>query len=441
MKTLDQAIECLCEEVTKIVNGEPVDFKRKKWVRTAEGTICPDCIDYETIFAISVHDKKLINTEPYCIVVEYLKNNPPFSTATNTIGFTGQPHNIIQKILSDAMSVDNDKIMVDPDVAKSALKNFITYLNSQEISYEAKCRLVGVKLTSTSISISDEIQLIKLTDEELNERQPYTDAPHSIFGFYLLEHDTEVRFTLTIIVNTNDELPLLATMNSAQSEMNCYLEDIISTLRLCKPGIVELGPRGASSFVVDTAAYFGTEALPVVWNLSKMEIGDSDIELLQESYRLIRECRLNDKILDRALHRFLLARQRQNLYDRLVDFVISWESILLTVNNNAIQDELSYRFSINGANILKASNAETNCHIGHRLMKMVYSIRSSIVHGASNDDIKKELTKLHIDSMDSLLVTIEDKLRQVIFWISKLDLKDRPYIKLGGWEQLLWGNG
>jgi hypothetical protein len=84
-------------------------------------------------------------------------------------------------------------------------------------------------------------------------------------------------------------------------------------------------------------------ALPIM--STEMEIGVADIEPLQNSYRIIENARLNDSVLDRALHRFFLARQRHDLFDQLIDLVIAWESLLLTVNKNAVHDELSYRFA------------------------------------------------------------------------------------------------
>jgi hypothetical protein len=72
-------------------------------------------------------------------------------------------------------------------------------------------------------------------------------------------------------------------------------------------------------------------------------------------------------------------------------------------------------------------------------MNTVYAVRSLIVHGASNDEVEKELTKADFTSIDSLVGNIEEKLRHVISWISRLDVEDRPYIKSRGWEHLLWG--
>jgi len=60
-----------------------------------------------------------------------------------------------------------------------------------------------------------------------------------------------------------------------------------------------------------------------------------------------------------SIHRFLLGRQRTDPFDRLVDFVIAWEAILLTQNGDPMKGELSYRFSVNGATVLNASSRQS----------------------------------------------------------------------------------
>jgi hypothetical protein len=111
------------------------------------------------------------------------------------------------------------------------------------------------------------------------------------------------------------------------------------------------------------------------------------------------------------------------------------------VNKKAIRDELSYRFGINGASVLYASGAQLNRHVGRRLMSTAYSVRSLIVHGASNNKVKQKLNKAKFDSIDSLVTDIEEKFRNAIFWLSELPVTERPYIKSGGWELLLWDSG
>ena len=437
MNGLDSTIEALCRDATEIMIGKTA-HKRQKWRRTGESVTLDDVFDYEAVLVFSINDKTFKETNSYRAMIQYLTNHPAYSSATNKVGYWGQPQVLIQRILSESLSLINGEVVISPEIAKSVLIHLKDFLNSSEITYEAKARLLGVKLTTPTVPISNDILLVKLTDEEMNKMQPYTDEYQWLGAkSNLLDHDTEVRFTLKIPVDSDKQVPLLSTQNSASTESDVVFKDIISTLRLYKPGLIELGPRGASSFFLNTGFTSNIYALPVI--LSEMEIGISDIEPLQNSYRIIRGCRSNDSVLDRALHRFLLARQKHDFSDRLVDFVIAWESLLLTVNKNAIRDELSYRFGINGSSILFESGAERNRFAGRKLMNTVYAVRSLIVHGASNDEVEKELTKADFTSIDSLVGNIEEKLRHVISWISRLDVEDRPYIKSRGWEHLLWG--
>jgi hypothetical protein len=178
--------------------------------------------------------------------------------------------------------------------------------------------------------------------------------------------------------------------------------------------------------------------LPVMFMHSQMQIGDSDIALLQQAYQIL-SGQQDDKVLERALHRFLLGRQRLDLLDRFVDCVIAWESLLLTNNKQSTSEEVSYRFRINGATILHAAKIETNRINGLKIMKGFYSVRSKIVHGASNKDIDAEIKKAGVSGIQEICNDLEEIFRRTVFWLANLKAVERPYNKEYGWEQLIWG--
>jgi hypothetical protein len=84
------------------------------------------------------------------------------------------------------------------------------------------------------------------------------------------------------------------------------------------------------------------------------------------------------------------------------------------------------------------STVECDREIGLKVMRTAYVVRSLIVHGASREAIDRALQKASFDELTNLVTDIEEKLRRVIFWLSTLDVEDRPYLKPRGWELLLW---
>jgi hypothetical protein len=439
MNTLDLLIEALCREAESLTVGKSVELKGRKWIRTEAGIALQDFPNYETVFLGAISNQSFQKTEVHNAVERWLMADPVFSTASEKAGYHGRPEVLIQRFLLDAMSVKNGEIQVDPTIAKDALARVGECFASSEVVYEATARLLGVELTTPSISLADNLHLIKLTDEEVNDRQPDLTflGMHDTRSTYL-GHHTEIRMILPVPVDNRLEVPFLSAENVASGEVLKSFDDVISALRLYRSGNIELGPISVSSFILTIGI---GKIYSIYVPVTEMVIGDSDVGPLQQAYRVITEGQMGDKALERSLHRFLLGKRRYDFLDRLVDYVIAWESLLLTINKRAEKTELSYRFGINGANILNACGVQKNREAGLRVMKGLYSVRSEIVHGSNDNDINKEVKKAGFDSMTDLVNDSEENFRRVIFWLSELDSSERPYNKSGGWEQLLWGNG
>ena len=170
-------------------------------------------------------------------------------------------------------------------------------------------------------------------------------------------------------------------------------------------------------------------------------IRKNDLKNIYTAYDLVSGGKKCDETLSRALHRFLLGRKRSELVDKIVDYVISWEALLLTQEGKPIKQELSYRFSLNGASILFAINNRLDRFVSIKKMKAAYSVRSTIVHGSGDTEIDKELKKGAFNNLQSLCDYIETNFRTTILWLASKDAKDRPYRKHYGWEELIWRTG
>ena len=122
----------------------------------------------------------------------------------------------------------------------------------------------------------------------------------------------------------------------------------------------------------------------------------------------------------------------------MVDFVIAFEALLLTQNGSAITQELSYRFAVNGASLLRLVLNSRDGQGIFRKMKAAYSVRSDIVHGAADVEQSKALRSGGFDSLRELSEYLETNLRRSIFWIESVPDKSRPYSMNNGWEELLF---
>ncbi len=126
------------------------------------------------------------------------------------------------------------------------------------------------------------------------------------------------------------------------------------------------------------------------------------------------------------------------------------ETLFLTVDGNAIAQELAYRFRLNGASLLRKCT-QGDVRQNFYALKNLYELRSKVVHGCDESTILKAANKLvaelQIDSPNYqhtlgrlLLVAkqVEEWLTDLLFYLGSLPVLERPYKKKDGWEEMLW---
>jgi len=184
----------------------------------------------------------------------------------------------------------------------------------------------------------------------------------------------------------------------------------------------------------------------------------SELDNLRTFYALLSDT--SDNVLSRSLARFIRAinhefRHPQAInrpdYDKFVDYVIALETLLLTVDGNPIDQELSYRFRLNGSSLLSKY-----CGIdkvkAFNISKLLYEIRSYVVHGNDDAKLSKRVLDLsdhigleldrnnRITAMIAVIEVLEQLLRELYLGLLKIEVHERPYKKNFGWERLLWGD-
>jgi hypothetical protein len=98
----------------------------------------------------------------------------------------------------------------------------------------------------------------------------------------------------------------------------------------------------------------------------------------------------NPRNVGRHLNRFLRAYRQDNWYDRLIDFVISAEGLVLP----GVTQELRYQFSLRTAWLLGSGGSERQKIF--RQAQKIYDLRSKIVHGQAGSETEKEITICHL---------------------------------------------
>ena len=136
--------------------------------------------------------------------------------------------------------------------------------------------------------------------------------------------------------------------------------------------------------------------------LSTTTIDTSGRQRLLEMWPSVKEIMLSrSHYLGLPLRRLIDGLGRTRFDDRIVDYAIGLEALLLTPSENA---ELSYRFALRGATVLGESGEDGL--LAFQALKGFYKARSTIVHGGS-------LAKL---DLRSLAENGERWLRKVWIW-------------------------
>jgi len=311
------------------------------------------------------------------------------------------------------------------------------------MNYTIFRRIIGLEIIPPRIELDKETVLVQLSEKELNERMPCLSMLEIGMPYLdLTQHPVELRCVVTQPVKDVD-LEFLYPSDETKSKLLERCEIVLTTLLLTKTGMLELGPYSFKLLLEeDLFEQFTMNkqfVLPVY--PSKIIIDKEDVELLKSSYIAATKICQEASVIHYALKRFILGSKRVNPEDKLIDYVIAWESLLLTVDGKQVKGELSYRFGLNGSSLLHWIPDGLSREDAFILMRAAYECRSIIVHrGGNQKELKKTLSKVQVATVEELSDLLGKYLRKTILWMANIEENKRPYKERGGWEKLLWSN-
>lgn len=385
----------------------------------------------EFITGLSIYKKLKSNFE----------NDEVFSSASQMAGYWGGFEAIFQEIIMESGSIIKNKINFDKKKAITILTNKRNGFSGKFKKVSCKCKLIGISLNQKKIKIDDELYLYRLNTKELNQERQFINPllNDSTDSLALSQVNTEIRLEVNIEIKKEEEMPIFSANNKGHEKITKKLNDFIDAIQLAKEGEFELGPKRFYSELVGDSISSNIYQPVIFVSPNTKSLKTSETSTIISSFRLTQgELSNSDNIIPRSLHRFLLGRKRRNSVDKFIDFVIAWESILLTQNGNGGNSELSYRFSLNGSSILAMLNKNSDKKRYFKIMKEVYNLRSAYVHGGSQSKIDSAIKKTELHNIEGVCFFLEKNFRSCIWWLMKKNQDERPYIKPFGWEDLLW---
>lgn len=384
-----------------------------------------------------VFEEEYFNLPQWLELEQKLLLDPILNKGWLALGGYGTPREICKKVFFDSLQSDKRLICSRSFLAFNSYIEVVRCLEKREVIYTGCVRLFGIDLGS-DLKISEDFGLVNLSDHEITDREQILYTFSSYFDNPDV-HRTELEVRIHIQINLEEDGSLPKSMFEALDITKELATDFVSSLYLYRTCEVLIGTIVVLGGFVNRITQIRDLTRNMLEKTVKLE--SSDIIPLYTIFNMVKAARQNDDIFKRALSRFVMARERSSDEDRIVDFVISLESILLTEKKSAMMNELSYRFSLNGSSLIHNILPNVDRKEIFRRMKGIYNIRSKIVHGESLEKIRKSISNIEFSDLASLNNYLDECIRHIIIWLAGVSTEDRPYNKEGAWEDLLWSKG
>lgn len=426
----------ICKELN-LTYPSTIEIKNKKWVVNGANSQ----IEEFTLLGLRVNSAihNIKKTSSYEYIFGILDSHPQIVKIRTYAGYHTTTASLLDRILRLSFSPKNEKFY--SRLLKQAWMRLLEITSFKKFVFSLTGRVRGVNLEAKKIKLSNEIELTKIVgDDEINARQPLIENLPSSYPVLtdLSDFNTEVTVKETLEICPSNDGAYFDIYKKAQEKLLIKCEHVLQTLKLFKHGRFELYDlkfdsdliQGTGLNFIKNRAMFPTQLVQII---------EKDSKNLNELFNYVEKVIPFDKILQRSFSRYLIGVDEDKVEERIVDFVIAFESIFLTVNGSSITSESSYRFALNGAALISKAKPNSDFEIIQKILKTSYDIRSKIVHGAETTEHHKSLNKINLANLPELSQKLSEFYQSTVKWLCKRQVDDRPYNKGNGWEKLLLG--
>lgn len=344
-----------------------------------------------------------------------------------------------QRVLTHSLEQRGKHFLLKKQQAEQYCGDLQELLAQEAVNYTSRARLFGLDTTIKAISLPKSLSIVRLSIAERNASMPTNDwlVDYRTTDFLQLAHaPCEVVAKFKIEIDRSLAAPYTFAASTVKNKAKTVFNETADALMLAVPGVIEVGNLEVSGGPPGTDITYSVNPPPE--KVGRMKLTAANIAFIDPVLAFIREPEVKDQVLDRSCSRFLMANRRQESLDKLVDLVIAWESILLTSVNAPIKQESAYRFSLNGAVLTwSKKRSESRANLRSRF-SVAYGIRSQIVHGVGQGAIDKELRKSNFSDIRDLNQFLEAKYRDCLLRLIGTTYEERPYVKRGGWDELVF---
>ncbi len=322
---------------------------------------------------------------------------------------------------------EQQNFVFQESVFNTVYGDFEDYFYRDKATYRCISTLNNFQAGIEKIELDPGFSIIKLSKEEKGEIMSQSRQPFGLSSYQLTPFN-EYAFECYIQVPKviGERQPIYKGRKIPSLVVRTKFEEACSALRLFKNGAVShdnlvrmksiswepIGGISTTSSIVITPT-FGAQ-----YTLSKAEIPD----FLKFWDFFQRTRRKSHKRIDVALRRFNFGYERVRPEDKLIDYLIGFEALLLKGQERG---ELEYRLALRGSVLL-----ETTLDGKERTyeeLKTAYRERSNIVHGGTI----KETVKIGTDiiKLNEFIGTVEQHLRLAIKeFLRRIEIKSESSV-------------
>jgi len=234
---------------------------------------------------------------------------------------------------------------------------------------------------------------------------PFVSAPsHMVLATYVVPK----------IVNEGDKPPTPADPSRPAASA---IEELLTCMRLLKPGHVEIGGQVHMMPSYLGRAFQRSHLGIAHWPFHQSyTLGTPELDGLVELWRQLHSAGvMNTRNLTLAARRFAYKGECARVDDQLVDLIVAAEALFLADADEESRGELGFRMSLRAALFIddESRDLRSTC----RLFMAAYRMRSRLVHGGDAKDVEVAgvviTPEQMVDAIDGLLrVALKRALRQ-----------------------------
>jgi hypothetical protein len=278
--------------------------------------------------------------------------------------------------------IRQNNLTLDVSKLDALYGEFETYFYSDLLKKRALSPLTGFEMEADQIELGPGFFLRRLS---LHEREGMASSassfmrfPHFSVGFPTGREKFALDLSVEVPKVIGERPPVDLPSGGVAQIASERFHTLITALRLFKTGAVDLTSISTGTVGWDLyggfGGWMGRIRLPVF--AADYELSGAEGPVFAAFWAdFQRQYPKEHKRVDLAIRRFNLAYERLMFEDRLIDYAIGLESLLLRAEE---QQELGFRLALRGSRLL-GNDPKARSEIFSRL-RSAYSVRSEIVH-------------------------------------------------------------